>query len=167
MTRKGEDLEDIPRFRCEKDQPGAELLPHRPPFLFVDRLRSADETGCVGEFTYRQEDFPYIVATSGGAAVIPGTILIESMSQVAGAGMVSQGFVGGKDKEAVFAFAAVDRARFRRPVRLGDTLVTVVRNVKVRKPLGVFSLKGYVGGELVAEALVKCMLSERAKAKEV
>ena len=157
---------EIPRFKYEKNVSGESLMPHRAPFLFIDRLLSADETGCVGEFTYRPEGFRYLVETSGGDALIPGTILIESMSQVAGAGMVSQGFVGGEDKEAVFAFAAVDFARFRRPVRLGDRLVTVVRNAKIRKPLGVFSLKGYVGGELVAEALVKCMLSERAKAKE-
>ncbi|MBR3222174.1 MAG: beta-hydroxyacyl-ACP dehydratase [Kiritimatiellae bacterium] len=157
---------EIPKFSHECGNPGVELLPHRPPFLFVDRLITADETGCVGEFTYRPEDFEYLTPASGGTAAVPGMILIETMSQVAGAGMVSQGFVGGKDKEAVFAFAAVDRARFRRPVRLGDTLVTVVRNEKVRRPLGVFSLKGYVNGELVAEALVKCMLSERAKARE-
>ena len=157
---------EIPEFKNRSDKAVAELLPHRPPFLFVDKLDVYDETGCVGEFTYRPEEFPYLVTTAGGASVIPGTILIESMSQVAGAGMVSHGFVGGKDKEAVFAFAAVDHARFFRPVRLGDKLVTVVRNTKVRRPLGVFSLKGYVDGELVAEASVKCMLRERAKAKE-
>ena len=157
---------EVPRFRIEVDRSGESLLPHRPPFLFVDRLLSADETGCVGEFTYRPEEFPYLLETSAGARLVPGTILVESMSQIAGAGMVAQGFVGGKDREAVFAFAAVDRARFRRPVRLGDTVVTVVRNMKIRKPLGVFSLKGYVCGKLAAEAVVKCMLSERAKAKE-
>ena len=157
---------EIPKFSHEYGKSGVEFLPHRPPFLFVDKLIAADNTGCVGEFTYRPEEFEYLTPTSDGKAAVPGVILIESMSQVAGAGMVSQGFVGGKDKEAVFAFAAVDRARFRRPVRLGDTLVTVVRNEKVRRPLGVFSLKGYVGGELVAEALVKCMLSERAKVRE-
>ena len=156
---------DIPNFKNVCNQSGESLLPHRAPFLFVDRLIASDETGCVGEFTYRPEAFGYLV-TVGGEATVPGTILIESMSQVAGAGMVSHGFVGGKDKEAVFAFAAVDSARFVRPVRLGETLTTVVRNEKVRRPLGVFSLKGYVNGELVAEASVKCMLSERAKAKE-
>lgn len=157
----------MPVFKFEINRPGMDFLPHRPPFLFVDRLLSADETGAMGEFTYRAGEFGYLVdAPDGGAPLIPGTILVESMSQVAGAGMVSQGFVGGKDKEAVFAFAAVDRARFLRPVRLGDKLVTVVSNDKVRRPLGVFSLKGYVDGELVAEATVKCMLSERAKAKE-
>ena len=157
----------MPEFKNKIDRPGMEFLPHRPPFLFVDRLLAADETGAVGEFTYRPGEFGYLVsAEDGGAPLIPGMILIESMSQVAGAGMVAGGFVGGKDKEAVFAFAAVDRARFRRSVRLGDRLVTVVRNDKVRKPLGVFSMKGYVNGELVAEATVKCMLSERAKAKE-
>ena len=157
---------EITEFKDKCDKAIAELLPHRSPFLFVDRLIASDETGCVGEFTYRPEEFSYLVTTSVGAAVVPGMILVESMSQVAGAGMVAHGFVGGKDKEAVFAFAAVDCARFLRPVKLGDRLVTVVRNEKLRKPLGVFSLKGYVEGVLVAEAHVKCMLSERAKAKE-
>ena len=158
---------DFPKFKNELNTPGEALLPHRPPFLFVDMLVAADETGAMGEFTYDRETFGFLVeANDGGAPLIPGTILVESMSQVAGAGMVSQGFVGGKDKEAVFAFAAVDSARFLRPVRLGDRLVTVVSNDKVRRPLGVFTLKGYVDGELVAEAKVKCMLSERAKAKE-
>lgn len=157
---------EIPEFKNKCDKAITELLPHRSPFLFVDRLIASDGTGCVGEFTYRPEEFPYLVATADGAAVIPGMILVESMSQVAGAGMVAHGYVGGKDKEAVFAFAAVDCARFFRPVRLGDRLVTVVRNEKLRRPLGVFSLKGYVEGVLVAEAHVKCMLSERAKAKE-
>ena len=157
----------MPEFKNKIDRPGMEFLPHRPPFLFVDRLLSADETGAVGEFTYRPGEFGYLVgAADGGAPLIPGAIIIETMSQVAGAGLVSMGFVGGKDKEAVFAFVAVDRARFRRPVRIGDKLVTVVSNNKVRRPLGVFSMKGYVNGELVAEATVKCMLSERAKAKE-
>ena len=156
-----------PEFKNKINRPGMEFLPHRPPFLFVDRLLSADETGAVGEFTYRSGEFGYLVgAADGGAPLIPGMILLETMSQAAGAGMVSNGFVGGKDKEAVFAFAAVDKARFLRPVRLGDKLVTVVSNDKVRRPLGVLSMKGYVNGELVAEATVKCMLSERAKSKE-
>ena len=153
--------------KTEINRPGEEFLPHRPPFLFVDKLISADKSGAVGEFTYRPGEFGFLVdAPDGGAPLIPGTIIIESMSQVAGAGIVSGGFVGGKDKEAVFAFAAVDSARFLRPVRLGERLVTVVSNDKVRKPLGVFSLRGYVNDELVAEAKVKCMLSERAKSKE-
>ena len=158
---------ELPKFKNAVTLSVEELLPHRSPFLFVDKLLSAGETGSVGEFTYRTDSFRYVIdAQDGGAPIIPGTILIESMSQVAGAGTVSQGFVGGKDKEAVFAFAAVESARFHRPVRLGDTLVTVVRNVRLRKPLGIYSLTGYVNGEKVAEAKVKCMLSERAKAKE-
>ena len=158
---------ELPKFKNAVNLSGESLLPHRAPFLFVDELVSVDETGAVGRFTYRPESFGYLVRPGdGGAPIVPGAIVVESMSQVAGAGMVSQGFVGGKDKEAVFAFAAVDRARFLRPVRLGDTLVTVVGNEKVRRPLGIFSLTGYVNGEKVAEAKVKCMLSERAKAKE-
>ena len=155
----------VPKFKNEINRPGMDFLPHRPPFLFVDRMLSADETGAVGEFTYRPESFGYLIdPADGGAPLIPGAIIIETMSQVAGAGLVAQGIIGGEDKEAVFTFAAIDNARFYRPVRLGDKLETVATSVRLRKPLGVFSVKGYVDGKLVAEALVKCMLSDRPKA---
>ena len=71
------------------------------------------------------------------------------------------GILGGMDKEATFLFAAVDECRFRRPVRPGDKLTTVVNNIKVGKRLGVFEIKGYVDGELAADATVKCMLGEK------
>ena len=53
--------------------------------------------------------------------------------------------------------------RFRRPVRPGDTLVTVAQNMRVMSRLGIFALKGYVGDELAAEAEVKCVLSTQDK----
>ena len=158
---------EIPKLKNEINKPGMEFLPHRAPFLFVDKMLSADETGAVGEFTYRPGEFQYLVeASDDKPPMVPGTVLIESMSQVAGAGLVARGVIGGGDNEAVFTFAAIDSARFRRPVRLGDTLVTVAKALRLRKPLGVFEVKGYVGGELAAEAVVKCMLSDRPKASK-
>ena len=44
-----------PKFKTEYNLPGRELLPHREPFLFLDRLISADETGCLGEYTFTAE----------------------------------------------------------------------------------------------------------------
>ena len=54
--------------------------------------------------------------------------------------------------------AKINAVRFHRPVRPGDTMTTVVQNVKVRSKLGVFALKGYVGEELAVEAETTCVL---------
>ena len=92
---------------------------------------------------------------------MPGVVLVESMAQVAGAGIVVAGFLGGDGKQATFLLAAIEDVRFKKPVRPGDKLTTVVENVRVRKPLGVFKLTGYVNDEVVATCQVKCMLGEQ------
>jgi 3-hydroxyacyl-[acyl-carrier-protein] dehydratase len=154
---------EYPTFKTVYDRPGIELLPHRDPFLFVDRIVSADETGALGEYTFTLEKNDFFKGHFPDFPVVPGVVLVEAMAQVSGAAIVARNMLGGKDKEATFLLAAVDEVRFRRPVRPGDKLVTVVTNIKVGSKLGAFSLKGYVEGELAAEAKVKCILGEKDK----
>ena len=146
---------ELPQFKNTFNKPGIELLPHRPPFLFVDTLLCADETGALGEYTFTEEKNDFFKGHFPDFPVVPGVVLIEAMSQVAGAAVVARGVLG---EQAAFAFAAVEDARFKRPVRPGDKLTTVVKIVRERVPLGVYDVTGYVGDELAVTAQVKCML---------
>ena len=151
---------EFPKFKVVYNKPGIELLPHRAPFLFVDTLIEGDETGAIGEYTFTEEKNDFFKGHFPDFPVVPGVVLVEAMSQVAGAAVVARGVLG---KNAAFAFAAIENARFRRPVRPGDRLVTVARIVKERVPLGVYEVEGYVDGELAASAKVKCMITNGRK----
>ena len=156
---------DFPKFKNEYHLKGIDLLPHRSPFLFIDELVAADETGAIGTYTYTEEKNDFFKGHFPGNPVVPGVVLIESMAQVAGAALVATEQVkrGPNGEPALFVLVTVDGAKFRQSFHPGDKLTTVTETKVIKSFVGEFKLTGYINDnpKPAAEATVKCMLGAK------
>lgn len=128
------------------------LLPHRPPFLFVDRLERADPELIVGYRRFR-DDEPFFAGHFPSYPVVPGVLLIESLAQCGGAGIAAQS----GDAGSILFLATVEKAKFRRQVRPGDEVRLEVTTMRRSRAMIRQTGKAYVGGELAAEATWLCL----------
>ena len=132
-----------------------ELLPHREPFLYVDRLEAVGEDQIVGYRTFSETEY-FFKGHFPDYPVVPGVILVETMAQCGGAGVRKLGVLG----EKLFFLATVDKAKFRKQVRPNDEVRIEVENIKISKRMIRQSGKAYVGGEVVAEAEWMCLVGD-------
>lgn len=127
-----------------------ELLPHRYPFLLVDRILEI-ETGkrAVGikNVTVNEEFFQGHFPTR---PIMPGVLIIEAMAQVAGIMILSMEEHRGK----MAYLATVENAKFRRPVVPGDTLTTETNLLRARGNMGKVQCVARVGDQVAAEATI-------------
>jgi 3-hydroxyacyl-[acyl-carrier-protein] dehydratase len=136
-----------------------ELLPHRYPFLLVDRIRDIDsDRSCVGvkNVTYNEQVF---TGHFPQAPIYPGVLLIEGMAQTAGAICILSKLSGDSDKPAsrVF-FMTIDKAKFRKPVVPGDVVQFHMTKLNYRRNMWWYRGEAKVDGTLVAEAEVSALL---------
>lgn len=132
-----------------------QLLPHRYPFLLVDRVIEMDgDESAIGikNVTFNE---PHFTGHFPGKPVMPGVLIIEAMAQTAGAICLNK--MNGGD--AVVFFMTIDNAKFRKPVVPGDRLEIHVRKQKQRGGVFRFACEGIVDGVKVAEAEVQAMVS--------
>ena len=126
-----------------------ELLPHRHPFALVDRIIDyipGEKVVGVKNVTYNEPYFPGHIPSK---PLMPGVLIIESMAQVGGVLLTLLPGMKGK----FFAFAGIDKARFRRPVIPGDRLMMTVELLAFkRERIAKMRGQAVVDGELVAEA---------------
>lgn len=127
-----------------------EILPHRFPFLLVDRVIEYTpglSVVAIKNVTINDNFFP---GHFPKRPIMPGVLMIEAMAQVGGLVMLQPEVGGSRDN---FFFAGVDKVRFRKPVIAGDTLVMRMNLVKLQKRFGIAKMvgKAYVGGEVVCE----------------
>src|ERR1700744_3941037 len=124
------------------------LLPHRAPFLFVERLTDiVPFESCTGFKTVSFNE-PHFAGHFPDYAVMPGVLIVEALAQTAGA----RGFYPrALEKPPAVFFMGIDKARFRRPVVPGDMLRFTVKALQHRGPVWKFEGKAYVGDALCAE----------------
>ena len=124
------------------------ILRHRYTFLMVDRITEYSDSHVVGYKNVTINE-PFFQGHFPGEPVMPGVLILESMGQVASVMVAVRLGEGQKDKIAFLA--GVDNARFRRPVRPGDRLVTRAELTRLRGTIGKARVTGFVEDEVVAE----------------
>jgi 3-hydroxyacyl-[acyl-carrier-protein] dehydratase len=131
------------------------LLPHRAPFLFVEKLTDiVPNESCTGHKAVSFNE-PHFAGHFPEFAVMPGVLIVEALAQTAGALVVHS--LGLEKTPSVF-FMGIDKARFRRPVVPGDMLRFEVKALQHRGPVWKFEGKAYVGDALCAEAEFSAMI---------
>ena len=130
-------------MRLDRDQV-MRLLPHRPPFLLVDEVLEGEEgVRCVAVRTLRYDDF-WFAGHFPGNPVMPGVLIVEALAQTATIAVAAAGDIAGK----IGLFAGIDKVRFKRVVKPGDTMVLEAEIVAVHGPVGRAKVKATVDGQL-------------------
>ncbi|MDQ6437127.1 3-hydroxyacyl-ACP dehydratase FabZ [Mesorhizobium sp. LHD-90] len=135
------------------------LLPHRYPFLLVDRIVDIDgDSSAVGIKNVSINE-PHFQGHFPGQPVMPGVLIVEAMAQTAGAICIRN---RGSDTPSVVYFMTIDNAKFRKPVVPGDRLEIHVKKLKQRGTIWRFACEAIVEGAKVAEAEISAMIATTA-----
>ncbi len=134
------------------------LLPHRYPFLLVDRIIEIDgDNSAIGIKNVTANE-PHFQGHFPEQPVMPGVLIVEAMAQTAGAICIRS---TGEDKPSLVYFMTIDNTKFRRPVVPGDRLEIHVRKLKQRGNIWRFACEAIVEGTKVAEAEISAMMSPK------
>jgi beta-hydroxyacyl-ACP dehydratase FabZ len=137
-----------------------EILPHRYPFLLIDRIveLEADRVVSIKNVTANE---PHFTGHFPGRPVMPGVLIVEAMAQTAGVLVLKQ--IPDRANKLVF-LATIEEAKFRKPVIPGDQLRIEVKFLKLKPTVAKMQATATVDGVVVAEAGMMCRLVDKADA---
>ena len=134
-----------------------EYLPHRHPFLLIDRVVEFEKDKRIVALKNVSINEPFFPGHFPHYAVMPGVLIVEAMAQAAA--VLTLKSVGHKnDGKWVYYFVGIDGARFKRPVTPGDQLRLEVEAGQNRRGMAKFTAVAKVGGKVAAEAQLLCAL---------
>jgi 3-hydroxyacyl-[acyl-carrier-protein] dehydratase len=134
------------------------LLPHRYPFLLVDRVTEIDPGKKIVGLKNVTMNEPFFPGHFPGHPVMPGVLIVEAMAQTA-AILVYRSSADNKDK--ITYFVGIDNTKFRKPVVPGDQLRLELEVIGCRRGIYTFSGKAYVEGKLVTESELRATFADK------
>jgi 3-hydroxyacyl-[acyl-carrier-protein] dehydratase len=136
------------------------ILPHRYPFLLIDRVTELVRTKRIVALKNVTINEPFFAGHFPTFPIMPGVLVVEAMAQAGGVLLLSE-FPDREQK--LLLFTGIERAKFRRPVTPGDQLRIEVDVLVWRGSAGRMQGKAYVGDKLACEAVVTCRLLDRER----
>jgi beta-hydroxyacyl-ACP dehydratase FabZ len=136
-----------------------EILPHRYPFLLVDKILEIEPGRRVVGLKNVTINEAFFQGHFPGQPIMPGVLIIEAMAQVGGV-LLMRTLNASPEKKLLY-FTGIDRAKFRRPVLPGDQLRFELELLHLRSRNGKMQARAYVEGKLVAEAELSCVVIEQ------
>ena len=133
------------------------IMPHRYPFLLVDRILSLEQHRVVGIKNVTINE-PFFAGHFPGHPIMPAVLIIEAMAQCGGVLLLN---TVDRPKEKLVYFIGIDNAKFRKPVRPGDQLRFELTLLRLKQRICKMEGKAYVDGDLVAEAELLSSIVDR------
>lgn len=135
-------------------------LPHRYPFLLVDRVTEFSAGEHLKAFKNVTINEPFFQGHFPGKPIMPGVLIMEALAQACGLYAFSSHPASEQDKQYLYLFAGIDKARFRKSVLPGDRLDLTVKPVSQRRNMLKVAAEAHVDGKLVASAEIMCAEQE-------
>ena len=136
-----------------------ELLPHRYPFLLVDRVTNVEPGASLSAIKNVTVNEPFFQGHFPGQPIMPGVLILEAMAQATGL-LAFSGMVDAH-KSSLYMLVGIDKARFRGQVVPGDQLQLEISLKRTMRGIGMFDCQSLVDGKVVAEAEMMCSSQDR------
>ena len=137
------------------------LLPHRYPFLMIDKVRELEPKKRIVAIKNVSNNEPQFQGHFPGRPIMPGVLILEGFAQAAVILMLAAD--PGAPENQVYYYLGIDKARFKKPVLPGDQLELEVLFDRAMRGIGKFNCTARVTGEVVAEASIMCTIQPAGK----
>ena len=136
-----------------------ELLPHRYPFLLIDRVNEFEEGKSLTAIKNVTINEPFFQGHFPGQPIMPGVLVLEAMAQATG--LLAFSSMGDAHKSRLYMLVGIDKARFRGQVVPGDQLVLKISLKRNMRGIGMYQCEARIDGDVVAEAEMMCSAQDR------
>jgi len=136
-----------------------ELLPHRYPFLLIDRVTEVEPGASLTAIKNVTINEPFFQGHFPGQPIMPGVLILEAMAQATG--LLAFSDMKGAHISKLYMLVGIDKARFRGQVLPGDQLTLQISLKRNMRGIGIFGCQALVDGEVVAEAEMMCSAQDR------